>query len=113
MGWSGASPKIVDERRAFAIGPEKIRVVEYSQELCTMSVDRFPLDANGDVLRRMEANGDHLDIPRDIDFMVATPNEQSAILFAESVRALGYATKIKFPGPVASLPWDVTVVKYM
>ncbi|HLJ25434.1 MAG TPA: ribonuclease E inhibitor RraB [Candidatus Angelobacter sp.] len=31
----------------------------------------YPNDSNGDALRRMEAQGDDLTIPRDIDFTVA------------------------------------------
>lgn len=33
----------------------------------------YPNDPNGDVLRRMEAEGDNLTKPRDIDFTVVFP----------------------------------------
>lgn len=35
-----------------------------------MNFDAFPNDANGDVLRRMEAQGDDLSRPRNVDFTV-------------------------------------------
>jgi hypothetical protein len=41
----------------------------------------FPDDANGDVLRRMEAGGDDLTRPRNIDFAVVFADESSAEKF--------------------------------
>ncbi|MGC2615598.1 MAG: ribonuclease E inhibitor RraB [Terracidiphilus sp.] len=41
----------------------------------------FPDDENGDVLRRMAANGNDLSLPRNIDFTVVFPNESTAQRF--------------------------------
>jgi Regulator of ribonuclease activity B len=51
----------------------------------------FPNDVNGDVLRRMEARGDDLTRPRNIDFTVVFADAISADQFAEHFLALGYA----------------------
>ncbi len=41
----------------------------------------YPDDDNGDVLRRLEATGDDLTLPRNIDFIVAFPDENAAERF--------------------------------
>ena len=51
----------------------------------TTNVD-FPADENGDVLRRMQADGDDLSKPRDIEFFFAFPEEQNATAFAEEIQ---------------------------
>jgi DNA-binding transcriptional LysR family regulator len=43
----------------------------------------YPNDANGDALRRMEAEGDDLSRPRNIDFTVVFSNKNSAEEFRE------------------------------
>jgi hypothetical protein len=53
-----------------------------------MSADgRLPDDANGDVLRRMAADGADLVSPRVVDFEHCFPDEASARRFCEAVRA--------------------------
>ena len=71
------------------------------------------MDTNGDVLRRLVANGDNLNIPRHIDFVVGTPTEQAAEYLADTIGGWGYAATIEFPGGVPSLPWEVKIVRNM
>lgn len=73
----------------------------------------FPDDANGDVLRRMEAKGDDLTRPRNIDFAVVFADESSAEKFAEHFRKLGHEVSLKNAGTDQNLPWDVIVVRHM
>lgn len=70
-------------------------------------------DANADALERMKANGDNLTRPRDVDFSVVFPNENTAQEFAEHFRGLGHRTSVEFSGTVAERPWDVVIVKHM
>jgi len=72
-----------------------------------------PDDENGDVLRRLEAQGDDLTCSRDIDFTVVFPHQGSAEQFAKHFRTLGHAVSIKFSEVAAGFPWDVVVVKKM
>jgi hypothetical protein len=74
---------------------------------------KYPDDANGDALRRMEAAGDDLTRPRDVEFTVVFPNENTAKQFADRVCVLGYAASVELTGTVADFPWDVVVVKHM
>jgi hypothetical protein len=73
----------------------------------------YPDDANGDVLRRMEANGDDLTRPRNIDFTVVFADENSAEQFAKHFRALGHEVSVKETGTEQDFPWDVVVVQHM
>ena len=73
----------------------------------------YPNDANGDVLRRMEARGDDLARPRNIDFTVVFANESSAEQFAQHFRALGHKVSVEFTGTDEDFPWDVVVVQHM
>jgi len=73
----------------------------------------FPDDENGDVLRRMAANGDDLSLPRNIDFTVVFPNESTAQQFAKHFHELGYATSVELTATAESFPWDVVIVKHM
>jgi hypothetical protein len=73
----------------------------------------FPNDENGDVLRRMQANGDDLAKPRDIDFTVVFPGQGVAEEFAAQLRRLGYRASVEETRCVPELPWDVVVVKHM
>jgi hypothetical protein len=73
----------------------------------------FPDDDNGDVLRRMHANGVDLAKPCSIDFVVVFPDEKSAKQFADSFHASAYKTKTCLSEVTEELPWDVTVVKEM
>ena len=72
-----------------------------------------PNDDNGDVLRRMEAKGDSLTLPRNIDFTVVFKVQETAAQFAEHFRKLGYAVSIEDSHTAKEFPWDVVVVKYM
>jgi hypothetical protein len=72
-----------------------------------------PNDDNGDVLRRLEAKGDNLNRPRNIDFTVVFREENAAERFAEHFRAQGYAVSVDGTGTATEFPWDVVVVKHM
>ncbi|MGA3081867.1 MAG: ribonuclease E inhibitor RraB [Terracidiphilus sp.] len=73
----------------------------------------YPEDDNGDVLRRLEAQGDDLTWARNIDFSVVFPVESAAERFAEHFRARGYAASVYFAETMAEFPWNVNVVKHM
>jgi len=73
----------------------------------------FPNDANGDALRRMEAEGDDLARPRNIDFDVVFANGRSAEEFAKHFRALGHEVSVEAAETDQDFPWDVTVIKHM
>ena len=68
-----------------------------------------PDDENGDVLRRLEANGDDLTRPRDIDFTIVFPDESSAEQSAKHFRALGHTVSVEFREVAVGFPWDVVV----
>ena len=74
---------------------------------------KYPDDATGDALRRMEAQGDDLTRPRNIEFTVVFPNENAAKQFADYFCTLGYAASAELTGSVQDFPWDVIVVKHM
>src|SRR5262245_39348145 len=74
---------------------------------------KHPDDANGDVLRRMEAQGDDLSCPRNVEFTVVFPNESAARQFADHFSALGFAVSTEHTQTVENFPWDVVVVKHM
>jgi hypothetical protein len=73
----------------------------------------YPDDDNGDTLRRMEAEGDDLTKPRNIDFTVVFLNEDLAKRFAGHFQQEGYNVSVDFAQTVKELPWDVVVVRYM
>ena len=73
----------------------------------------YPNDDNGDALRRMEAEGDNLARPRNIDFSVVFPDESSAKQFAEHFRREGYTASVDLAQTVKEFPWDVVVVRNM
>lgn len=73
----------------------------------------YPNDVNGDVLRRMEAKGDDLTRPRDIDFIVVFADASSAEQFAEHFRALRHKVSVQHTATDQDLPWDVRVVQHM
>ncbi len=74
---------------------------------------KFPDDANGDALRRMEEEGDDLSLARGIEFIVVFPSENTAKQFVSHFEALGYTTSTEFTQTVQDLPWDVIIVKRM
>jgi regulator of ribonuclease activity B len=73
----------------------------------------YPNDANGDVLRRLEAQRDDLTRPRNVDFTVVFADPISAEQFAEQFRALGHEVSVKVTGTNPDFPWDVVVVQHM
>ena len=72
-----------------------------------------PNDDNGDVLRRMEEQGDDLTRARDIDFSVIFPVESAAEQFAEYFRTQGLAASVYFAETMRESPWNVNVVRHM
>ena len=73
----------------------------------------LPNDANGDVLRRMEAQGDDLSRPGNVDFTVIFADESSAEQFAEHFRALGHEASVKANESDPDFPWDVVVDQHI
>jgi Regulator of ribonuclease activity B len=73
----------------------------------------FPEDDNGDVLRRMAAQGKDLTKPRNIDFIVVFAHASSAEQFAGHFRELGYVVSVRETATEENFPWDVIVVKHM
>ena len=73
----------------------------------------FPNDATGDALRRMEAQGDDLTKPRNIDFTVVFADSSSAEHFAEHFRGLGHKVSVEPTETDKDFPWDVLVVQQM
>jgi hypothetical protein len=61
----------------------------------------------------MEAKGDSLNRPRDIDFTVVFREKEGAERFAEHFSALGYKVSVERAGTREEFPWDVLVVKHM
>ena len=51
----------------------------------------FPDDADGDALRRVQANGSNMARPMDIDFHVTAPDGGAAEAIAAQARAQGFA----------------------
>ncbi|HKT13014.1 MAG TPA: ribonuclease E inhibitor RraB [Terriglobia bacterium] len=72
-----------------------------------------PNDADGDALRRLEADGDILTRPRNIDFAVVFADANSAEQFAEHFRALGHTVSVEARETDGGFPWDVIVVQHM
>ena len=70
-----------------------------------------PDDENGDVLRRMEAAGDTLTIPRDIDFAVIFREQANAEQFVRQCEQKGFKTTVEDTG-VGEYPIDVIVVNH-
>jgi len=73
----------------------------------------FPDGANGDALRRLEAQGDDLSKSRDIEFTVVFANEDAARQFVNHFSTLGYPASAEFTQTDRDYPWDVIVVKRM
>jgi len=74
---------------------------------------KYPDDADGDALRRMEAEGDDLSLARGIEFTVVFPSESTAKRFANHFEGLGYTASTEFTQSVQDLAWDVIIVKRM
>jgi hypothetical protein len=78
-----------------------------------VSLDDFPNDANGDVLRHMRESGDDLSVARNIDFTVVFASRDEVQKFGDHFHRLGYRVSANKSGCVEDLPWDVVVVKNM
>ncbi len=78
-----------------------------------MSPFDFPDDDNGDVLRRLQKNGDNLTESRVVDFTVVFATEESAQEFAEHFLRHGYKVSVRNSNCVQDLPWDAVVEKNM
>jgi Regulator of ribonuclease activity B len=68
---------------------------------------QFPDDENGDVLRRMAADGIDLVSPRIVDFEHCFPNEASARAFHTAVLATVLKAKLVYPEPEEGNGWEV------
>ena len=79
---------------------------------CRPSMSTFPNDENGDVLRRMQANGDDLSKPRNIEFEYIFATEQNAKDFASDVRA-AHSLKAEPSRYGERKMWQTTVTKHM
>lgn len=76
------------------------------------SMSTFPNDENGDVLRRMQANGDDLSKPRDIEFEFVFATEQKAKDFAGQVRT-AHGLKAEPSRYEERKMWQTEVTKHM
>ena len=83
-----------------------------SANIAPMHTD-FPDDENGDVLRRMQQNGDDFTKARDVDFSVVFPSDTAAQEFADHFRRLGFKASVCESNCDKARPWDVTVTKHM
>ena len=73
-------------------------------------MNTFPNDENGDVLRRMQANGDDLSKPRGIEFEFIFATEQKAKDFASDVRA-AHSLKAEPSSYGERKMWQTTVTR--
>jgi hypothetical protein len=73
----------------------------------------YPDDDNGNVLRRMAAQGKDLTKTRNIDFAVVFANPSSAQQFAQHFREQGYVVSVEDTETEEDFRWDVIVVKHM
>jgi hypothetical protein len=72
---------------------------------------QFPDDENGDVLRRMQTNGDDLSSPRTVDFEHQFAKKSDALLFLTKV--CGGDTKVSISRAGQADIWDVQVSIFM
>jgi hypothetical protein len=73
----------------------------------------FPDDENGEVLRQMMEQGDNLEIPREIDFSVIFPTEDSALKFAVLLLRNGQKVSFSEYEEHDELPWQVQAHPFM
>ncbi|MDQ0320893.1 hypothetical protein QO002_003031 [Pararhizobium capsulatum DSM 1112] len=78
-----------------------------------MVENNFPNDENGAVLNRMQGEGHNLSAPRDIDFSIVFPNEDSAQFFAAQINQ--HFDKVVYleTETARALKWEVTATRYM
>lgn len=79
---------------------------------CRPSMNTFPNDENGDVVRRMQESGDDLSQPRDIEFQFVFGIEQKAKDFALQVRST-YSLTAEPSRYEERKIWQTTVMKHM
>jgi len=72
----------------------------------------FPNDENGDVLRRMQASGDNLTKPRDVDFAFIFDKEDDARGFCAAAHTLGF-DRIDRRFWAEKKAWDVSVTIFL
>ena len=87
-------------------------VIAASLAACHSPMQIFPNDVDGDVLRRMQAHGDDLSKPRDIDFEYVFLDEQNARGFADEARTVQVAV-VKISRYDQHGVWQTTVTKQM
>ena len=73
----------------------------------------FPDDENGDVLRRLQSDGDDLTQPRDIDFIVAFPEGRAAQEFAAQMQRSGYNVVVEQNNTSEQFLWDARIIRNM
>lgn len=56
----------------------------------------YPLDADGDALRRLERHGSDLSRPITIDFAVDVPNDEAGRAVAQAAAAAGYRVEVVY-----------------
>jgi hypothetical protein len=71
----------------------------------------FPEDENGDVLRRMASCGDHLAVPRNVDFEHIFPSIEAALAFVE--RVVNRSDTVSINWYEARSSWNVQVTRHM
>lgn len=72
-----------------------------------IDMSQFPDDENGDVLRRMAAQGIDLSSPRIIDFEHCFPNEEAARRFLAAIEGTVLEAKIFGPDSGDAAEWEV------
>ena len=77
----------------------------------TRSMNDFPNDANGDVFRRMVANGDDLTKARTIDFCFVFQERKEALLFAGIVNEQDFEVCISYNKRQEM--WQVIIKRHM
>ena len=71
----------------------------------------FPNDTNGDVLRRMAANGDDLRTPRNVDFERIFDSKDGAVAFLSEVASPSQEARLSWYQERSV--WNVQVVLHM
>jgi|SRR5208282_2767099 len=71
----------------------------------------YPIDSDGDALRRLVATGSDMSKPMDIDFQIAAPDETTAKRVADEAAKLGYRISIHESMPCC--PWTCECTKTM
>lgn len=72
----------------------------------------FPNDSNGNTLRRLDASGDRLNEPRDIDFSHLFQEEYAAMQFAVAVQRTDFK-RVRREFSQTKHAWDVCVTVFM